>query len=77
MIAPQVELLRRIVVPTLHIDPSSIYESPWCKRGARVVELIPHATNIEIPDTDDNIAEFSPGELAQAVQSFLAQHPVG
>ena len=76
MIAPSADLLARIIVPTLHIDPASVYESPYCRRGCRVASIVPRAHNIELANTDDNLAEFDAATLARPLREFFAAHPL-
>jgi pimeloyl-ACP methyl ester carboxylesterase len=71
MIEPSADLLTRVEAPTLHIDPASVYESPYCRRGDRVAELIPDCRNLSLEGTDDNMPEFDAPKLAQALREFV------
>ena len=63
-----------IKVPTLHIEPDSPYENPFCRRGKAVQKLIPGSEAVTLPGSDDNGAEFKAPELAEMILGFLRKH---
>jgi pimeloyl-ACP methyl ester carboxylesterase len=74
MIQPSADLLARVEAPTLHVDPASVYESPYCQRGDRVAELMPNCRNVRLEGTDDNMPEFDAPRLTDAMRDFLSEH---
>ena len=68
--------LPHIKAPTLHIEPGSPYEVYFNLRGGRAAELIPNCENIVLPGADDNVAEFNPKLLADAMLDWLRIHPL-
>ena len=70
------ELLPRVRVPTLHADPDSPYESPFCRRGARIATLIPDCEVTTIAGADDNACELTPERVAEVIIEFLGRHPL-
>jgi pimeloyl-ACP methyl ester carboxylesterase len=67
-------VLPRIKAPTLHIAPDSPHESPYAKRGERVVELLEDGEAVTLAESDDNMAEFRTVALAGAMLAFLGKH---
>ncbi len=63
-----------IKVPTLHIEPDSPYENPFCRRGKAVQKLIPGSEAVTLQGSDDNGAEFKAPELAETILGFLRKH---
>lgn len=70
------ELLRRIRVPTLHLTPDSPYESPFCKRGERVAELVQDGRTETLLGVDEHACELAPQGVVDALVRFTAQHPI-
>jgi len=76
MIAPSSDLLRQIRIPARVVDLETPHESSFCRRGQRMVGVMPLLEARQLVGYDDNICEFSPEVFVAELADFLASHPI-